>query len=61
MNPAGATKFGVGLDAGTGFVDRFGVLIVFECAFRQLLLEDQQILVWAQVRVQGSRIDLVFL
>ena len=35
MNPAGATKFGVGLDAGTGFVYRFGVLVVFESEFRQ--------------------------
>ena len=33
--PGGAPKFGVRPDAGAGFVYRFGVLVVFESAFRQ--------------------------
>ena len=55
-----SNKFGVGLDAGAGFAYRFGVLVVFESAFRQYLLEEQQNLVCAQMREQGLCIDLVF-
>ena len=48
-------------DVGVGFTYRFGVLVVFERAFRQYLLEEHQNLVCAQMQVQGLRIDLVFL